>query len=284
MRIGIIPNPVKDKNYAKTCEIANEIILLGGVPVISPKYSEVTDICRNNILFSDYSDCDIIMCLGGDGTFLTAIHDTYKFHKPIIGVNLGSLGFLAEIPADKIHESLIRIFSGDYTKEKRMMLEMVCTDSDGNFKSTAIALNDIVISRGGISRILDLDLFIDDSFIERIPGDGVILSTPTGSTAYSLSAGGPIIQPDLELILINPLNPHTLHNRCYISGNDSVVRVIVKEYPFNPLLTSDGSHVCVLEEGDTISITRSKYHMHLIRLKEGDFYKSISSKIYMRGR
>ncbi|MDD2393580.1 MAG: NAD(+)/NADH kinase [Eubacteriales bacterium] len=284
MRIGIIPNPVKDLNFSKTCEIAEEIRLLGGVPVISGKYHTVNEICNEKIEFSDYSDCEIIMCLGGDGTFLTAIQDTYKFHKPLIGVNLGSLGFLAEINADNIKGSLQKIFNGEYTTEKRMMIETTCTDINGSNKGRSVSLNDIVISRGGISRILDLDFYIDDHFIERIPGDGMIVSTPTGSTAYSLSAGGPIIQPDLELLLINPLNPHTLHNRCYVAGKDSTVKITVRDYPYNPLLTSDGTHVCNLVEGDNITIRKSKFHMHLIRLQEGDFYRSISSKIFMRGR
>ena len=284
MKIGIIPNPVKDIGYARTCEIAREIRSLGGIPVLSDKYTQAAEVCKEKFLFSDYSDCDILMCLGGDGTFLTAIQDTFRYHKPIIGVNLGSLGFLAEISTDNIKGSLRSLFNDTYTTEKRMMIEAVCSDTLGKPKGKAIALNDIVVSRGGISRILDLDLYIDETFIERIPGDGVIISTPTGSTAYSLSAGGPIIQPDLELILINPLNPHTLHNRCYIAGRESVIRICVREYPFNPLMTSDGSQICTLEEGDMITLKKSKHHMHLIRLNEGEFYKSISSKIFMRGR
>ena len=145
-------------------------------------------------------------------------------------------------------------------------------------KVQALSLNDLVVTRGGISRILNLDLFIDHVLVEKLPGDGVIISTPTGSTAYSLSAGGPIIEPTLEIILITPLNPHTLHNRSYVVAPDSHVEIIIKEYPFNPLLTSDGVHICTLDELDRIVVTKSSTSMNLIKLKKGNFYESLTTK------
>ncbi|MHB8961780.1 MAG: NAD(+)/NADH kinase [Saccharofermentanales bacterium] len=283
MRIGLIPNPDKDIGLQRTIEMASQISALGGISVLDRKYSDYLPDGRQNIVFSDYGNVDILICLGGDGTFLTAIHDTFKLHTPIIGVNMGSVGFLAEISPDRIEASIRQLFAGEYTTEKRMMLETVCRSSNGKIKGRSVSLNDLVISRGGISRILNLDLYIDGFLVEKLPGDGVIVSTPTGSTAYSLSAGGPIIQPDLEMLLITPLNPHTLHNRCYIAGSGSRIEIVVKDYPFNPLLTSDGIHVCMLEQSDRITVSKAKGHMHLIRLNPVNFYESLTTKIYSRG-
>ncbi len=283
MRIGLIPNPDKDTDLRVTLQMAGMIAGYGGTAILEEKYRSTAADGIPGIVFGDYGSTDILVCLGGDGTFLTAIHETLKLHTPIIGVNLGSVGFLAEIAPDRIEEALHKLFAGEYTTEKRMMLDAVRKSADGKVKDRAVSLNDLVISRGGVSRILGLDLFIDGYLVEKLPGDGVIVSTPTGSTAYSLSAGGPIIQPDLEMLLITPLNPHTLHNRCYIAGADSKIEIIVKDYPFKPLLTSDGIHVCELEQFDRITITRSRSHMHLIRLDPVNFYQSLTTKIYSRG-
>jgi NAD+ kinase len=283
MRIGLIPNPDKDRQLNYTLAIAEQIHALGGTALLDEKYRPLVPDDGRSLVFSGYENADMLICLGGDGTFLTAIHDTFQFHAPIIGVNLGSVGFLAEIAPDCISSALRQLFSGNYKTEKRMMLESVCRTTQGKVKARSVSLNDLVISRGGISRILNLDLSIDGFLVEKLPGDGVIVSTPTGSTAYSLSAGGPIIQPDLEMLLITPLNPHTLHNRCYIAGPGSRIEIVVKDYPFNPLLTSDGIHVCMLDQGDRITVTKSKAHMHLIRLDPVNFYGSLTTKIYSRG-
>ncbi len=284
MKFALIPNLAKDPDFQVTCLVASLITKHGGQVLISDKYARAKDICPDISPASDFSGCDMIVCLGGDGTFLTAIQETLNLNRPLVGVNLGSLGFLAEINLADIEESFGQIFAGNYKIQKRMMIDTVCRDSDGHIKEKATALNDIVISRCGISRILDLHLLVDDVPIEKIPGDGIIISSPTGSTAYSLSAGGPIIQPDLSLILINPINPHTLHDRCYVVGEDSVVRVQINDYPHKPLLTADGFAVCELEEGDEVTIKKSAREMQLVKLKENGFYESISSKIFNRGR
>lgn len=283
MIIGLIPNPAKDHGFKKTLQVAHEISMLGGVAVLDIKYRNAVTSRSVDIHFDSYETCSLLMCLGGDGTFLTAVHDYLSQDTPIIGVNLGSVGFLAEIKPQDTLQALTRIFKGDYKTEKRMLLQSTCFSRDGTEKISAVALNDIVVTRGGISRILNLDLFIDDVLVEKLPGDGVIISTPTGSTAYSLSAGGPIIEPNLEVMLITPLNPHTLHNRSYIVSPDSRIEIIVKEYPFNPLLTSDGSHVCTLDQLDKVVVTKSPISMNLVKLDQGIFYESLTTKIYARG-
>lgn len=283
MRIGLIPNPDKDHGFKKTLQVADEIAQLGGVAVLDEKYRN--DITKEsyNIKFDSYKTCKLLMCLGGDGTFLTAVHDYLSHDTPIIGVNLGSVGFLAEIKPQDTLQAITQILKGDYQIEKRMLLESTCYSHQGIKKIQTLSLNDIVVARGGISRILNLDLFIDHILVEKLPGDGVIIATPTGSTAYSLSAGGPIVEPKLEVIIITPLNPHTLHNRSYVVAPDSHVEIVIKEYPFNPLLTSDGAHVCTLDQLDRIIITKSATSMNLVKLNCANFYESLATKIYARG-
>jgi NAD+ kinase len=282
MRIGLIPNPDKDTGLTKTGQVAEEILSLGGSVVMDAKYQKYFKAGNTGIEFEKYSKCDMLICLGGDGTFLTAVQQHLSLDTPIIGVNMGSVGFLSEINPDETLSALRKIFKGEFKTEKRMLLKSTCYSKDGVIKQENLSLNDVVITRGGISRILNVDLFIDGVLVEKLPGDGVIISTPTGSTAYSLSAGGPIIQPDLEVILITPLNPHTLHNRCYIVSPDTQVEVVIKEYPFNPFLTSDGVQVCTLEQSDRVHITKADISMNLVRLSANNFYESLTSKIYNR--
>ncbi len=283
MRIGLIPNPDKDIGFTKTLQVAQEIARLGGTAVLDEKYRNPITMASDHIEFDSYGSCALLMCLGGDGTFLTAVHDNLSRETPIIGVNMGSVGFLVEIKPDNTMQALTQIFNRDYEIEKRMLLESTCYSAEGIKKVQTLSLNDLVVMRGGISRILNLDLFIDHVLVEKLPGDGVIISTPTGSTAYSLSAGGPIIEPTLELILITPLNPHTLHNRSYVVAPESHVEIVVKEYPFNPLMTSDGAHVCTLDQLDRIVVTKSSTSMNLVKLNKSNFYESLATKIYARG-
>lgn len=282
MKIGLIPNPEKDPGFKITLQVAREIASLGGVAVLGEKYrGQIAD--RPEFAWDSYDSCSLLICLGGDGTFLTAVHEFLPQDTPIIGVNLGSVGFLAEIRPQDSRQAIEKILKGDYQIEKRMLLSSVCYSDKGVEKVRALALNDIVVTRGGISRILNLDLLIDGVLVEKLPGDGIIVSTPTGSTAYSLSAGGPIIEPRLEVMLITPLNPHTLHNRSYVVSPESRIEIVVKEYPFKPLLTSDGSNVCTLDQLDRIAVTRSPVSMNLVKLDQGNFYDSLATKIYARG-
>jgi NAD+ kinase len=283
MHIGLIPNPKKDPKLMKTRQVACQINQLKGTAVIDRRYADYFNLNEKNVKIANLIDCDLLICLGGDGTFLTAVHEYMHKEIPIIGVNLGSVGFLSEIHPDHTLDALTRIFKGEYRIEKRMMLHSVCYSKDGIRGTQSLALNDVVVSRGGVSRILNIDLLIDGVFVEQLPGDGIILSTPTGSTAYSLSAGGPIIQPDLNMILITPLNPHTLHNRCYIVAPESVIEIVIKEYPYKPLLTSDGVQVCKLSQSDRVRVTKSDTVLNLLRIHERDFYESLTTKIYNRG-
>lgn len=283
MRIGIISNPLKDKDFATALRTARCIVAAGGTAVAGEEYRDTALGRSADVRIDGYADCRAILCLGGDGTFLSAVQNHSFRGVPLIGVNLGSLGFLAEIRPDGVEEAVRAILAGRGRIEERRMLDVTACDAEGAEKSRHTALNDAVVSRGGISRILTVDLSIDGRHIETLPGDGVIVATPTGSTGYSLSSGGPIIRPDLDLLLVTPICPHTLHNRSYITSGDGEVRITVGEYPFNAVLTVDGRVETLLVQGDRVLVRRAERPLRLLRLGPSDFFGTVASRIYARG-
>lgn len=284
MRIGLYANPDKDPQYRVTEAAAKQICALGAEAVVgttdgAPEMPEIPGTTRG-----EYSQCDCLISLGGDGTFLSAVHLPCCSGIPIIGVNLGSVGFLPEILPDQLDQALEHLVNQPWNIEKRMMLSVSCYDKNGCLVETGNALNDAVISRGGHSRIVNLQLTIDHDTVDRIPGDGLIVSTPTGSTAYSLSSGGPIIHPELMLMLITPICPHTLHNRSYIASEKSRVTIKLCEYPYKAVLAIDGRQEVYLESGSTVVIERSERCLKIIRLGPDHFYATVPRKIHARGR
>ena len=284
MRIGIYSNPDKDPKYRTATRTARIIRNSGAVCVVSLDYAG-THLGQSGLVeLADYSSCDLLMCLGGDGTFLTLVHRADCESVPLIGVNLGSVGFLPEILPDQLESAIAQLVSGQFDLEQRMMLDVQYFNDKNDLLGGGFALNDAVISRGGSARILTLELTINQETVDRIPGDGLIISTPTGSTAYSLSAGGPIIHPELSLILITPICPHTLHNRSYIASDQSRILVRVCDYPCSALLSIDGRREIAVDSGGTIVIRRSPAPLKMIRLGNDNFYVSLPQKIQARGR
>jgi NAD+ kinase len=283
MRIGLYANPVKDRAYQVTSHAAALICSLGAIPVIGPEDRDTLLSEVPGIEIGAYDTCDLLVCLGGDGTFLSAVHQNGCSEIPIIGVNLGSVGFLPEILPEHLDESIRQLIQGPINHEHRMLLDVACYDESDTLIESGFALNDAVISRGGMSRILTLDLLINHETVERIPGDGLIISTPTGSTAYSLSAGGPIIHPELRLLLITPICPHTLHNRSYIASDSSQVVVRIVDYPYKAVVAIDGRQEIELESGGSVVIHRSEQSLNLIRLGHDRFYTTLPHKIHARG-
>ncbi len=284
MRIGLFTNPDRDPDYRLSRKTAQIISRLGAVAVAEPSARSTALAGDIAVDYADYSTCDLMVCLGGDGTFLSMVHQASSASIPVVGVNLGSVGFLPEIHPDHLEESIQKLISGNYRIEQRMMLGVRCFDSQDELLEEGVALNDAVISRGGSPRILTLELTINQETVDRIPGDGLIISTPTGSTAYSLSAGGPIIHPDLKLMLITPICPHTLHNRSYIASDKSRVVVRICEYPGNAQLAIDGRQDIQLKSGSYVEINKSDKTLKVIRLGHDNFYVSLPQKIEARGR
>ena len=284
MRIGLYSNPDKDPAYRVARQAAALIRQHGAVSVTGPASRDTALGADPLVEVAEYSGCDIIICIGGDGTFLSMVHQKGCESIPLVGVNLGSVGFLPEILPDGLEEAISRLVSGSYHIEQRMMLEVSCYNARRELLERGCALNDAVVSRGGSSRILTLDLTINKENIDLIPGDGLIISTPTGSTAYSLSAGGPIIQPELSLMLITPICPHTLHNRSYIAADTSRVLVGICDYPGKALVAIDGREDIYIESGGSVVVQKSPRALNLIRLGSDNFYAALSQKIQARGR
>lgn len=283
MQIGIYSNPEKDHGYVTAVRLAEIILRHGSTPVVDKRYQDTAIAELTGVIIADFADADMIICLGGDGTFLSAVHLPNCQHVPMIGVNLGSVGFLPEILPDALEAAVAMIVDGKYRIEERMMLEAECFSPDEELIESGFALNDVVISRGRHSRILTLDLKINGVEVERIPGDGVIVSSPTGSTAYSLSAGGPIVHPNLQLIMINPICPHTLHNRSYLTDADSEVVITICDYPCHTLVAIDGRQEIEVASGSRIVVRRSRSNFSIIRLYDDQFFATIPQKIHARG-
>lgn len=283
MLLGIISNREKDPDYSFARYVAEKIVKRGSIAVVDDFYRDTELGKDSNVIVDAYEKCDLIFCLGGDGTFLSAVHDHFLKNVPIIGINLGSIGFLTEINPDQFEDALERIHNNDYRIENRMQLEVTVVSESGEEKGNGICLNDAVIARGFLLHVLTLDLFIDNDYVERLSGDGVILSTSTGSTAYALAAGGPIVKPDMNVMLVTPICPHTLHNRSYVVTEDSVVEIRIKKFSEKPILSMDGRNEINLDPLDRILVRKSKHSIKLAHIGYTNFYQTVRQKIRARG-
>lgn len=283
-KIGIITNEDKDRDFTYTRLLAESIKRHGGSPLMTDVLSEASSAgvpCGSEQDLID--SCDYLVCLGGDGTFLKAARKVYRSRIPIMGINLGNLGYLAEVDRDNIENAVKHLMEGKYEIEKRMMLEAVISRK-GKDTITDVALNDVVITRGAVSRILHVKAYINDVFVDTFPGDGLIIASPTGSTAYSLSAGGPIADPDTEVMIMTPICPHILYSRSFITKSDSVVKAVVADgFDHHAMVSLDGREGYEITNGDHVSVRKSGYSINLIKIGKVNFFDILRTKIYFRG-
>lgn len=278
-RIGIIPNLSKDSNLYLTESIVkwllennqevlinNGIALKLGKPELGSKNEDI------------YMNSDFIIVLGGDGTLLNIARQSAYYDVPLFGINLGHLGFLTEVEAEEMYPALEKLIKGEYEIEKRMMLEAT-VETDNIEKEKSIALNDIGITKGSFSRIIRLGIFINDDFVDLYSADGVVISSPTGSTAYSLSAGGPIVSPDVEVMIITPICPHILHSRSIVVSNNDEVKVEICNNNNEVMLTIDGQQGYKLKAGDIVTVRQAKCYTNLIKLRDRNFFQVLRKKI-----
>ena len=227
-------------------------------------------------------DVDCMIVLGGDGTVLQAARMTKKQHIPIIGVNLGTLGYMTEIEVSGLEEALERLISGDYTQESRMMLNGRVRFADGRDRE-GWALNDIVISRSGPLQIIRFNIFVNGQFLNGYHADGMIVTTPTGSTGYNLSAGGPLVEPSARLIMLTPICPHSLNQRSIILSSEDMIEIEIPECREGKAqtveATFDGSHVMPLRTGDRLRIVRSEETTEFLRLNQVSFLEVLHRKM-----
>jgi NAD+ kinase len=282
LRIALYPNSSRDDNLSITRRLIALIASYGATAVLeddlAPEISETQGLER-----ASYNTCDIIICLGGDGTFISAVHHESAYNLPITGVNLGQVGFLPEIDVEMLEEAVQRLVNKQYSIENRVMLDVSCYDSEGKRFAHDHAINDVVLARGGCPRIVTIDLEIENVPVESIPGDGIIVSTPTGSTAYSMSAGGPIVHPTMDLLLITPICPHTLHNRTYIADADTTVSLKLQQYPTCAILSVDGRSHYDIYHNDRVEVACSRHAFQFIRIWEDKFFQILPEKIQKRG-
>lgn len=281
MKIAVIPNLNKRDAEAYTARIVSLLRQCGAEVLMHASLAgdyggTVACVSHEEMV----ARCDVVIAVGGDGTIIHTARHASRVDKPILGVNLGRLGFLAGVERDELH-LLRRLFDGSYTVRRHMMLDVTVHGAAG--EKTYCALNDAVVS-GAQSKIFDFGLSVDGSETYRFRADGLILATPTGSTAYSLSAGGPVLDPQMDCILFTPICPHSLFNRSTVFSADKRLTVSAdSEYSGDVFLTVDGDDPICIARSDTISVRRSERATLLIKMDDRNFYDIVNRKILHSG-
>ena len=281
-RVILTPNPYRDKNF-HTVREAVKVLKAAGVesrlclPFEVDRSYELPADLHFSRLDRELPNASAVVCFGGDGTILHMAKAATRHGLPILGVNIGTMGFMAELEVGEL-PMLARLANDDYTLDSRMMLDvMVHRGRDIIFHD--ICLNDVAITKGAVARIVHLGVKCDGIQAMECGGDGIVIATPTGSTAYSLSAGGPIVEPDANNILITPICSHDMVNRSVVASENRVITVsLVKNTHRNAYLSVDGGKAQKLNMGDIATVQKSNLSTKLIRLKQRSFYDVISSK------
>lgn len=281
-KVILTPNPYRDKGF-QTVRETQRILNNAGIetriclPFEVDRSYELPRDLRFSRLDKELHSADMILCFGGDGTILHMAKTATRAGLPILGVNIGTMGFMAELENTEL-DLLRRLADDDYIVDSRMMLDVtVHRDRDIIFHD--ICLNDVAITKGAVARIVHLYVECDGVQAMECGGDGILVSTPTGSTGYSLSAGGPIVEPDAKNILINPICAHDVMSRCIVASDKRVITVgLTQNARRNAFLSVDGGKALRLNIGDVATIRKSKLETKLIRLKDRSFYDVVNMK------
>ena len=224
--------------------------------------------------------CDLAIVIGGDGTLLNAARSLVDSEVPLLGINLGRLGFLVDISPQQMNSQLNEILDGQYDEEHRVLLETIIEHKDAP-PSESVALNDVVVHKWEVARMIETETYINGRFLNSMRSDGLIVSTPTGSTAYALSGGGPIIEPDMEAMVLVPICPHSMSYRPIVIDGNSEVEIIVKEMPHSHAqVTCDGQINLGVVSGDKIRIRKKDKYVKLIHPPEHDHYEILRAKLH----
>ncbi len=284
MKVVLCPNPYRDRGM-KAAQAAERILREVGLQTVMclPFQVEgsVVDLPRH-IKFRNTQEelkhAGLLICFGGDGTILHAAKDANAYNVPILGVNLGSVGFMAELEQGELSQ-LSKLAAGKYAVETRMMLD-VRVRREGRTVFSDIALNDAALTKGAAARMVELEIYGDKTLMTGFSSDGVVISTPTGSTAYSMSAGGPIVEPTAENIIVTPICPHALSARSIVLGGDRQVAVRMGRMTRKTAyLSVDGGRAFRLSGGDTVELRRSAAKTRLVRLTGRSFYEILNHKL-----
>lgn len=283
MKIAIDVNLTRDNAYNVTCDVYSELKKLGADILMSDECKDTfksfeIDFCSRD---KAVCECDVLISIGGDGTFIHSSHVAAKYDKKILGINAGNLGFLAGLEKQEL-SLLEHLIDGNYEIDKRMML--CCEHYSGEeLVGKYYCLNDVVVARGMSLRLCDVSVFCDGKQVNNYYGDGLIISTPTGSTAYSLSSGGPVVEPTIESIILTPICTHSLFSRSLIFKPESVLELRVK-YPENclPIVSCDGEEAVEINSECKLLIRRAERYSNIIRIKSDSFTDILSKKLIER--
>jgi NAD+ kinase len=283
--IGLIANPEKPQ-WKEHLTRAVALITGAGRSPFAPQLDagyEATEGGTQSLppLIAQIAKTDLILVIGGDGTMLGVARSLMGNSTPILGINTGNLGFLTAAPMPELDSVLQAIWSDDFRIHTRPFIEGVIRKTTGD--EHFVALNDFVISRGEVSRMIQLDVSVDGDFLTTYQCDGLIVCSPTGSTAYSLSAGGPIVSPRTPAITLTPICPHALSNRSVIVPLDSVINVDVGSHPQGTILTADGQVPTPLEPGDNVQFQRSQHEFTLLSVSNHSFFQTLRQKMKWSG-
>ena len=286
MHVLISPNPYRDKKF-EYARRARAILAECGVSAsFCLPFGTENDVDQTyGIDFLRMEDvlpkADVYICLGGDGTILHASKVAADYDIPILGVNVGTLGFMSELDVNHL-ELLRRLPEQNYTLEERIRLQ-IDVFSGGKVVYSEHALNDAVVTKGAIARVLQLSVGIAGKAVTSFTGDGVIISTPTGSTAYSLSAGGPVVEPTAQVMLITPICAHAFGANCIVTTADRAIDVYIsKSKRRSAFLSADGGRAFRLESGDTVRVSKSEKRTQFIRMRNVDFFETLQQKFSNR--
>ena len=274
-RFYIITNLMKDPDYGITKEI-QKYIEQHGIECILAKEDEQGFIFPGTV--PENVDCGIV--LGGDGTLIRAARELAEYEFPLIGINLGTLGFLAEVERSDFSYALERLFKNQVGFEERMMLS---GEVSGNSSYQNVAVNDIVITRDGSLRIVHFDVYVNGTLLNSYMADGVIISTPTGTTGYNLSAGGPVVEPTASMFVITPICSHALNTSSIVLSAEDTIEIVISQGRYGKdeqaLVTFDGADMLRLGTGDRVTIKRSDHVTRLAKLSEESFMKTMRKKM-----
>lgn len=307
-RVGIIANPARPVVAGLIPELVRLVASRSGKPTLAADLAATIgeEKARGECVVVDSDECavkdvDWVIAIGGDGTLLKTARLVGASGTPILGVNSGKLGFMMQTTPGDLNDALERVFDGRYTLDKRLVLQgriangtfseaagagaampgagAATAGADQVVAGTFSALNDIVIDKGAICRVIELGIYINNEYVNDVMADGLIVSTPTGSTAYSLAAGGPILAPDMEAIVVSPICPHTLSNRAMVLAARDRIRIEVRADHPDLLLTVDGQENVVIQPGSTVELYRADHTIHLIRFTDRSFYDVLRTKL-----
>lgn len=282
LKIGIVPNLTREKTLDVTKETVTILKQLNIDFYFNADFKNELSLEFSDVNFINdiYSNVDLLIAIGGDGSYISTAKQAALHKKPVLCINAGNLAFLAGLEGNELH-LLEKLLTGDFTTDKRMMLEVIVKDSHGEH-FLGYCLNDVAIARGNEIKLIDLEAFCDNRKINSYRADGVVLSTPTGSTAYSWSAGGPVIDPDLQCIMLTPICTHSPLNRSLVFNEKSVITVKSAKKSQKICISADGEKAIVLADDFEVIIKKSEYYAEYIRIKSDEFYDILNSKLSQR--